>query len=253
MWPGLSRLRFFLALLCGVLGCAGCEPAATERPLRVAVAANFATTLSNLKDSFETKTGVRVELSAGSTGTLYAQIENGAPFDVFFAADERRPRLLERHAKIEAGSRFTYALGRLALYGKGLEHPREGLSDLTAARWERLALANPRLAPYGAAAKQALERLGLWRGLKGKLVLGQDVGQVAHFVDSGAAELGFVALSQVEDRPGRYWVVSRSLYEPIRQDAVVLADADPRAASFVEYVRSPEGRRILRRAGYEVP
>jgi len=226
---------------------------ARAEEVRAAVAANFSSALEDLAARFEVETGHTVLVSAGSTGAHYAQILNGAPFDVFFAADARRPELLEQEGRAVAGSRFTYAIGQIVLWS-----PKPGFVDaagsiLGSDRFRHLAIANPQLAPYGAAARAVLERLGLWQALRDRLVQGQDIGQTYGFVHSGNAELGFIAYSQVlrpgQQVPGSFWLVPSSLYEPIEQQAVLLEDT-PAARAFLEFVRSPEGLAIIRSYGY---
>lgn len=229
--------------------------------IQIAVASNFAATLAALADEYERRSGHEVVLVPGATGKHYAQIRNGAPFDAFFAADVRRPELLEQAGEAIAESRFTYALGRLVLWS-----PAPGLVDasgrvLESGSFRHLAIANPRLAPYGAAARRALHSLGLWDTLEDRLVYGENIGQTFHFVNSGNAELGLVALSQVihaghgtlQD-PGRgsFWELPQSLHGPIEQQAVSLTDREPTRA-FLAYVRSDEARAIIRGAGYGAP
>ncbi len=223
---------------------------------RIAVAANFVPALRALAGAFETRHGGHIGIVVGSTGKLYAQIHHGAPFDALFAADERRPALLEAEGRIRSGRRFTYAIGRLALWS-----PDAGRVDavgrvLGEGRFRYLAIANPKLAPYGRATQQVLEARGLWRILRPRLVRGENVGQALQFVRSGNAELGFVALSQIQ-RPGQavagsHWVVPEDLYAPIVQQAVLLTD-NPLAADFLRFVQSPEGRDIIRSFGYQLP
>ena len=243
-----------------LLGLAGCgvpedESGGGGRVL-VAVAANFSRTHAELSRRFEAGTGVRVEASVGSTGQLYAQIANGAPFDIFLAADRLRPRLLEEAALILPGTRFTYATGRLALFGPGLDPVRAGGLDLTDPRVVNVALASPRSAPYGAAAAAVVDRLGLASLLAPRLVRGESVSQVLQFVRSGAAELGFVALSQVIDEPaGSYWIVPGAYHPPLDQDGVLLPAAAGNAAArdYFGFLRSDEAREVIRSSGYGVP
>lgn len=250
--PG--RLLITLAAACLFLSPAA--PAA-ER-IQVAVASNFSVTLARVADRFEQRSGRRVILVPGSTGKHYAQIRNGAPFDVFFAADIRRPKLLEREDAIVPGSRFTYAFGKLVLWS-----PEPGLVDqrgevLERGAFRHLAIANPRLAPYGKAAQQALQSLELWSSLEDRLVFGENIGHAFQFVKSGNAELGLVAYSQVV-RPGNenavkgsIWELPASLYSPIEQQAVALVDTAP-VRAFLDYVRSDEARTIIRSHGYTAP
>ncbi len=228
----------------------------TAGEIRLAVASNFAQAMTTIAERFEADTGQKVRLSFGSTGKHYAQIRNGAPFDAFFAADVRRPEMLEREGLALPGSRFTYAVGRIVLWS-----PREGYVDpegrvLERGGFRRLAIANPGLAPYGKAAREVLEELGLWDGLSGRLVRGENIGQTFQFVVSGNAELGFVARSQVM-RPGRpvggsFWEVPQELYSPLEQQAVLLRDGLA-ARAFLEFMRSDEVSRILRDYGYGTP
>jgi molybdate transport system substrate-binding protein len=221
--------------------------------IQIAVAANFSSTMADLVERFEASTDHTVLTSSGSTGSHYAQIKSGAPFDAFFAADVRRPQLLEADGNAVPGSRFTYAVGRVALWS-----PRPGVVDaegrvLESPDFRFLAIANPALAPYGRAARQVLERRGLWATLGDRIVQGQDIGQTYGFVYSGGAELGFVALSQLR-RPGNaiegsYWLVPESLYDPIEQQAVLLEDRAV-ARLFLDYVKSDEARAIMREYGY---
>jgi len=192
----------------------------------------------------------------GSTGKHYAQIKNGAPFDAFFAADVRRPEHLEKEGVALPGSRFTYAVGKVVLWS-----PRTGYVDPQASVLERgefhhLAIANPKFAPYGKAAQEVLQERGLWGRLSGRLVRGENIGQTFQFVNSGNAELGFVAYSQVK-RPnqpieGSFWEVPQALYTPIEQQAVLLKDNEV-ARAFLSFVRSDEALKIIRDHGYETP
>ena len=181
----------------------------------------------------------------GSTGKLYAQIKNGAPFDVFFAADVKRPRLLEEDGLGLPGSRFTYAIGKLVLWSLKAAYVDDRGEVIEEGDFRHLALANPRLAPYGMAARQVLQRLDLWDRLAPRMVRGESAGQTYQFVASGSAELGFVARSQVTrpetPLPGSFWTVPEALHDPIDQQAVQLADR-PAVKSFMELVRSAEGR-----------
>lgn len=224
--------------------------------IRAAVASNFAGAAKEIARRFEETTGHKAPLIFGSTGKHYAQIINGAPFDVFLAADSKRPELLARERAVEPGGIFTYAVGKVALWS-----PRPGLVDpsgktLEGGDFRRVALANPKLAPYGRAAEQILRNLGLWDTLRGKMVFGENVGQTFQFIESGAAELGFVALSQVR-RPGRpaqgsFWAPPQALYDPIEQKAVLLTD-NGAARAFLSFMKSAEGTGIIRGFGYGTP
>lgn len=240
-----------MAAACLLLAAAG--PAAADR-IQVAVASNFTGTLARLADHFERRSGHQVVLVPGSTGKHYAQISNGAPFDAFFAADVRRPALLEQEGAAVPGSRFTYAIGKLVLWS-----PTPGLVDssgdvLKHRTFRHLAIANPRLAPYGRAAREALQALELWPTMEHKLVYGENIGQTFHFVNSGNAELGLVAYAQIKDAgiEGGYWKLPSSLYAPIEQQAVALVDS-PATRAFLAYVKDDEAVGIIRGLGYDTP
>ena len=220
----------------------------------VAVAANFTAPAQALGERFEAATGHRVAFSFGSTGHLYAQITQGAPFDAFLAADADRPARLEVGGMAVAGSRFSYALGRLVLWSRDAQRVDPDGHVLERGEFRRLAVANPATAPYGAAAVAVLEALALRETLAPKLVEGANVAQTFQFVATGNAELGFVALSQVLDRGGSRWLVPDTLYPPIRQQAVLLSPGrgNPAAAAFLEYLRGEEARELIRALGYEV-
>ncbi|HHC73331.1 MAG TPA: molybdate ABC transporter substrate-binding protein [Thiotrichales bacterium] len=245
--------RGLLALLLLALLEGGTAPAgANEQPLRVAVAANFLPVAERLSTRFTRQTGTPLRLVSGSTGKLYAQIVHGAPFDLFLAADEARPRRLVEEGRAR-GAPFLYATGTLVLWS-----PRPGLVDQTGGvlaegGFSRLAMANPRLAPYGRAARETLQALGLWSRLRSRIVRGENIAQAFHFVVSGNAELGFVAASQLLSRgeEGSRWVVPERLYSPILQAGVVLT-AHPAAGRFVHFIRCGEGREIVREGGYRV-
>ncbi len=229
---------------------------ADQRIVRAAVAANFAAPHQELARRFEVATGITVETSLGSTGQLYAQIQNGAPFDVLLAADGVRPHLLEQAQLAVAGTRFTYAVGRLALYAPQWDSVRSGAAGLGPQAFQHLAIADPRTAPYGAAAKDVLERWSLWDSLQGRLVRGANVGQVFQFIESGAAEVGFVAMSQVvRSEPRHYWVVPQDLHRPIHQDAVLLQPGarNSGALRFLAFLQSDEGRQVMTAFGYSQP
>jgi len=221
--------------------------------IRVAVATNFAAAMNALVERFEASTGHTVLVSSGSTGVHYAQIKNGAPFHVFFAADAERPRLLEAEGAAVAGSRFRYAVGRVALWSARAGYVDADGAVLETGDFRHLAIANPDLAPYGAAAREVLAGRGLLSRLQPRLVTGQDIGQTYSFVQTGNAELGFVAWAQLrrpgESIAGSYWLVPDSLHRPIEQEAVLIRDA-PGARALLEFVKSAEAREIIRGYGY---
>jgi molybdate transport system substrate-binding protein len=233
------------ALLCGT-------PAAAAE-VRVAVATNFTAAMAALVERFESRGEHEVLVSFGSTGNHYAQIKNGAPFDAFFSADVERPRLLEDEGVAVAGSRFLYAVGRLALWSSRAGYVDADGRVLATGDFRHLAIANPELAPYGAAARDVLTARGLWDSVQPRLVRGQDIGQAYSFVATGNAELGFVAYAQIKkpggEIAGSHWLVPDSLHQAIEQHAVLLRDT-PAAREFLAFVKSDEARAIIRNYGY---
>ena len=220
--------------------------------VQVAVAANFTAAAREIAAAFEDRTGDAALLSFGSTGQLYAQIVQGAPFEVFLAADQERPERAEREGLAVPGSRRTYAVGRLVLFSAEAGRVR-GPDALRDPGLRRIALANPRLAPYGRAALEVAEALGMRDILRGRQVIGMNVSQAHQFVRTGNAELGFLALSQVaRTSDGSRWLVPEDLHAPIRQQAVLL-DAgrdNPAARRFLDFLDSGAAREIVRRHGY---
>lgn len=224
--------------------------------INIAVASNFAEPIKEIASRYEARSGHRIKLVFGSTGKHYAQIRHGAPFAAFFAADARRPELLEKEGIARPGSRFTYAVGRIVLWSPQRGYVDNQGSILQQKPFRHLAIANPRLAPYGQAARQFLQSRGLWEGLQDRLVRGENIGQTFQFVRSGSAELGFVAYSQVK-RPGHpltgsLWEIPPSEYAPIEQQAVLLEES-PAARGFIEFIRSEEAIGIIRGFGYGLP
>ncbi|MBU6143046.1 MAG: molybdate ABC transporter substrate-binding protein [Betaproteobacteria bacterium] len=227
--------------------------------VRLAVAANFAAPMRSLAQSFEKATGHKVVVALGATGQLYAQIKNGAPFDVLLAADDETPKKLESEGLAVSGSRATYAIGRLVLWSK-----RDGLIDakgefLSTGRFDRIAIANPKLAPYGLAAIEVIEKLGMTQATKPKVVEASNITQAHQFVASGNAEIGFVALAQVAEggkiKTGSGWIIPESLHSPIQQDLVLLlrGKANPAAQQFIEFLRSENAKAVIRSYGYTLP
>ncbi|MES9859020.1 MAG: molybdate ABC transporter substrate-binding protein [Sedimenticola sp.] len=221
--------------------------------IRVAVASNFFAAIEALARQFEGETGHKVTLVIGSSGKHYAQIHNGAPYDLFFSADERRPRLLEEAGGTVSGSRFTYAVGKLVLWSPSDNLVNEGGKVLEQGKFRYLAIANPKLAPYGKAAQEVLQSRRLWKPLRSRMVRGENIGQTFQFVRSGNAELGFVAYSQIkragEAVSGSYWEVPQGLYTPITQQAVLLRESAV-ARNFLEYVKSDTAQTTIRAHGY---
>ncbi|WP_310386812.1 molybdate ABC transporter substrate-binding protein [Roseateles sp.] len=224
----------------------------------VAVAANFSVPMQKIAAAFERDTGHHATLVFGSTAKFYTQIKSGAPFQVLLAADNQTPALLEREGLGVAGSRFTYATGRLLLWSR-----QPGLVDdqgqvLRTGKFEHLAIADPKLAPYGAAAVEVLKGLGLLAALTPRLVQGTSIAQTYQFVATGNAELGFVAVSQVFSggklTQGSAWRVPAHLHAPIRQDALLLVagKGNPAALALLDYLRGDKARALIRSFGYEL-
>jgi molybdate transport system substrate-binding protein len=222
---------------------------------RVAVAANFTEPAKAIAAKFEARTGHKAILSFGSSGQFYAQIANGAPFEVFLSADTERPQKAEADGLAVTATRFTYATGRLVLWSKtaGLVDGRGAV--LTKGAFQKIAIADPKAAPYGLAAVETLKKLNLYDRLNPRLVTGASITQTYQFIDTGAAELGFVALSQVINHTeGSRWIVPATDHTPIDQQAVLLkTGADNVAAkAFLQFLKSSEAKAIIRRYGYEV-
>ncbi len=246
----LKTLSFALAAAFALAG------PALAREVPVAVAANFTEPAKEIKAAFEkAHPGDVLALSFGPSGGFYAQISHGAPFEVFLSADDERPKKAEAEGFAVPGTRFTYAVGRLVLYSKtpGLVDNRG--SVLKAGRFEHLAIADPKAAPYGQAAIETMQKLGVYDTLKPKIVQGASIAQAYEFTATGSAELGFVALSQViKMEGGSRWVAPEGLHTPIVQDAVLLKPGadDPAARAFIAFLKGPEARAIIKRYGYDL-
>jgi molybdate transport system substrate-binding protein len=226
-------------------------------PVHVAVAANFTAAMKDIAAQFEQNTGHKVVLSFGSSGKLFAQIQHGAPFEVFLSADQAKPRALQEAGMVADNSRFTYAIGALALWSREPGFVDDKAGRLRDVDFHKLALANPRLAPYGAAAVEVLESMNLVQETKAKWVMGENIAQTYQFTASGNADLGFVALSQImaegHIKGGSSWIVPADLYEPIRQDAVLLKSAseDAAAKALLAYLKGDEAKAIIESYGYK--
>lgn len=230
---------------------------ANAAEVQVAVAANFTAPMQAIAAGFEKSTGHKAVAAFGATGQFYAQIRNGAPFEVFLAADDTTPEKLDKEGLTVAGSRFTYATGALALWSAKPGYVDAKGEVLKANQFAHLSIANPKTAPYGLAATQVLEKMGLTQAVAGKIVEGQSIAQAHQFVSSGNAELGFVALSQVYKdgaiTSGSAWQVPASMHEPIRQDAVILLKGkdNPAARAFTDYLKGPDAAAVIRAFGYQ--
>jgi molybdate transport system substrate-binding protein len=250
----IARRPMLIAALTGALSLA-LGGAALAGETKVAVAANFTEAAREIAAKFKAKTGHDATLSFGSSGQFYTQIANGAPYEVFLSADVERPQKAEAEGLAVPGSRFTYATGRLVLWSK-----TPGLVDgkgqvLTTGKFEKLSIADPKAAPYGQAAVETLTKLKLYDPLKPKIVQGSSITQAYQYVQTGAAELGFVALSQVVDeKGGSRWVVPAADHTPIEQGAVLLKTGENNAAAkaFMTFLKSADAKAIIKRYGYEV-
>ncbi|KTB91332.1 MULTISPECIES: molybdate ABC transporter substrate-binding protein [Pseudomonas] len=231
---------------------------ASADEVQVAVAANFTAPIQAIATDFEKDTGHKLVAAFGATGQIYTQIKNGAPFEVFLSADDTTPAKLEQEGDTVKGSRFTYAVGTLALWSA-----KDGYVDskgqvLKANQYQHLSIANPKTAPYGLAATQVLSKLGLTEATKAKIVEGQSITQAYQFVSTGNAELGFVALSQIYKdgklTSGSAWIVPDDLHDPIKQDAVILNKGKDSAAAkaLVEYLKGPKAAAIIKSFGYQL-
>ena len=247
----MKRLLYSMAL-------SGLALSAQADTVAVAVAANFTAPMHKIAAAFEQATGHKLSLALGSTGRFYAQIKNGAPFEVFLSADDETPARLEQEGLGVPGSRFTYAIGQLALWSA-----KAGVVDaqgqvLQTAQFNKIALADPKLAPYGQAAVETMTQLGVLQTLRPRWVLGENIAQTYQFVSSANAQLGFVALSQVyaEGRftHGSGWIVPAQLHTPIRQDALLLKPGQdkPAAKAFLRFLQSEPARAIVRAHAYKI-
>ncbi|MBF0446995.1 MAG: molybdate ABC transporter substrate-binding protein [Magnetococcales bacterium] len=247
----LPRLTLLILLLCW--------PGLTiAEEIHVAVAANFKKPFTQLANLFEAQTGHRLLISSGSTGKLFAQIVNGAPYQLFLSADQQRPSLLAQMNLADPKSQFTYAMGRLALW-----RPKGGDKPLDEEYFhpppnKRIAISNPKLAPYGLAAKEVLLQLKIWEALRHQLSFGENAGQTLAFLSSGNVDSGFVALSQILDTnptKDQIWIIPSAYYNPIRQDAILLntGKESPGPGQLLEFLKSPPIREQIEQWGYSVP
>lgn len=242
--------RFKMIALALLLASHGLDGQAAE--LRVAVASNFRSALEAIAQNFQASHEVQMAIIPGSTGKHYAQIVNGAPFDVLLAADSERPARLEAEAAIVPGSRYTYAIGRLVLWSRDDQAVDDAGKVLKAGGFRHLAIANPDLAPYGRAALETLASLDALAQVEPRLVRGENVAQAFQFVFSGNAELGLVAAAQIRGQAGSHWLVPAGLHTPIEQQAVLLTDSTA-GRDFMAFLRSAESLHLIREAGYDTP
>ncbi|MBV8193826.1 MAG: molybdate ABC transporter substrate-binding protein [Alphaproteobacteria bacterium] len=251
----MNRLCRLIAVGVVAAGASGIASSALAADINVAVAANFAEPAKEIATLFERKTGNKVVFSFGASGQFYTQITQDAPFQVFLSADQERPEKAVSEGFAVPGSRFTYAVGKLVLWSRD-PNLVKGESTLKDGTFTKIAIANPVAAPYGTAAIETMKALHVYDALQPKIVQGNSIAQTFQFVDTGNAELGFVALSQViERKEGSRWLVSSNLYSPIKQDAVLLKKgADSEAATaFLEFLKGPEAAAIETKFGYSTP
>ncbi|MGB2904949.1 MAG: molybdate ABC transporter substrate-binding protein [Candidatus Dechloromonas phosphoritropha] len=247
--------RLFLSLVLPILGASS---SAQADEVSVAVAANFAAPMQQIAAEFEKETGHKVLTSTGATGKFYAQIQNGAPFEVLLSADDETPAKLVKEGAAISGSQFTYAIGKLVLWSAKPGFVDDAGEVLKKGGFKHVALANPKLAPYGAAAVDTMKALGVYDALQPKFVQGENIAQTHQFVVTGNAELGFVALSQVlkgGNIDGSAWIIPGNLYNPIRQDAVLLAKGKDRSAAIalLNFLKGEAAQTVIKSFGYALP
>jgi molybdate transport system substrate-binding protein len=226
--------------------------------IRVAVAANFTAPVKLIVEQFQADTGHTVKLSFGSTGKFYSQIQSGAPFDVLLAADDTTPLKMAKEGLGIPGSQFTYAIGKLVLWSKSPGYV-DAKGRVLQSKFNKLAIANPKLAPYGVAAQETLQSLGLWDSVQSRIVMGESITQTMQFADTGNAAMAFIAQSQAskDGKPfeGSSWVVPQHMYTPIRQDGIVLAAAQDKVAAeaFMKYLKGAKAIAVIKSFGYALP
>jgi molybdate transport system substrate-binding protein len=263
---GKAELKFFCTLLAACLVLCAASGWAQEKKstaaLVVAAAADLSTALKEIGDSYEKKTGAEVKLSFGASGALTQQIQNGAPFDLFFSADMDYPRQLVAAGDADGATLYQYAVGKLVLWipaDSSLDVEHQGLNVLLDPSVKKIAIANPQHAPYGRAAVAALKHAGLYDRIADRLVLGENVSQAAQFVESGNAQAGFVALAHAVAPAmrgkGKYWEVPVEFYPPLAQGAVVLSHSQHKkeATDFLEFMKTKESADLLRKHGFTLP
>ena len=234
---------------------------ALVKEIRVAAAADLKFAMDELSEKFEKQTGMKVSVTYGSSGNFFSQLQNGAPFDLFFSADIEYPRKLESAGLAEPQTLYEYAIGRIVIWTPAdakVDVTREGWKSLLDASVAKIAIANPEHAPYGRAAVAALQKAGIYESVKAKLVYGENISQAAQFVQSGNAQAGIVAKSlavSLAMRDGKRWEIPADMHPALEQGAVILKDAKNKdaARAFLEFVKSPSGRAILKNYGFEVP
>jgi molybdate transport system substrate-binding protein len=237
------------------------EVQAQQKEIRIAAAADLKFAMGELSETFEKKTGTKVNVTYGSSGNFFSQMQNGAPFDLFFSADTEYPQKLEAAGLAEPGTLYEYAVGRIVIWTPAdakVDVAKQGWKALLDARVEKIAIANPEHAPYGRAAVAALQKAGIYETVKPKLVYGENISQAAQFVQSGNAQAGIVAMSQAVSpamRAGKRWEIPAKMHPAIEQGAIVLKDAQNKEAAraFLEFVKSAAGLATLAEYGFAFP
>ncbi len=247
-----------IVLLSSVAALLSAVVCAQEREIRVAAAADLKFAMDDLAGEFEKHSGTKVNVTYGSSGNFFSQLQNGAPFDLFFSADIEYPQKLEAKGLAEPGTQYQYAVGRIVIWT-----PADANVDVTKQRWnalldasvQQIAIANPEHAPYGRAAVSALQKAGIYEKVKSKLVYGENISQAAQFVQSGNAQAGILALSLAISpalKDGKRWAIPEDMHSPIEQGAIVLKSAKNKEAAlaFLEFVKGPTGRGVLKKHGF---
>ncbi|MDO6693605.1 molybdate ABC transporter substrate-binding protein [Aliiglaciecola sp. 3_MG-2023] len=249
-----QKVRYkLLKVLCGIIALFYLHNAAADQSLHVAVASNFLSTFKHLKSEFEQTHNSQILISTGSTGKLFAQISHGAPYDIFLSADDVRPKQLQRLGLTKQNKPFTYAYGKLVVFHPGILSSQFSLGYLTNKGVEHIAIANPKLAPYGEAAKQWLVHKGVWTSITHKVVMGENINQALQYVKSGNAQVAIVALSMVQqERDSRFTELDSKDYQPIKQQGVLLTHRQA-GAEFITFLSSEAARTIIQQRGYGVP
>jgi molybdate transport system substrate-binding protein len=263
----MTSKRTFLCISFALLASAAClftgnkDARAQKREIRVAVAADLGFAMEELSKEFESETGTKVDVTSGSSGNFFAQIQSGAPFDLFFSADMEYPRKLEAAGLAQPGTLYEYALGRIVIWAPAdaeVDVTNQGWRALLDNRAQKIAIANPELAPYGRAAVSALQKAGIYEQVRKKLVYGENISQAAQFVQSGNAQAGIIALSLALSprmKEGKVWQIPAKMHSPIEQGTVVLKTAKNKSAAlaFLNLIKSAPGRTILKKYGFSVP
>lgn len=254
----LQRRAFVFVSKAIVTSCLFAGATAFAAEVKLAVAANFAAPMKEIAQAFESATGHKLLVTPGATGKFYAQIANGAPFEVFVAADDETPARLEKEGFGVPGTRFTYAIGQLALWSSVPAYVDGAGQVLKTGNFKYLAIANPKVAPYGKAAVQVMQNMGIHAQLEPRIVQGESIAQAHQFIATGNAQLGFVALSQITEegrvKSGSAWIVPENMHDVLRQDAILLnpGKQSEAARSLLAFMKSEKAKKIIRSYGYKL-